>query len=69
MKPVTNHDDLRAIYERQTTVGRWLECAEQARAIAEAMGTPESKAMMLKTADRYELLADRARAEVTVGAP
>jgi hypothetical protein len=56
-----NTDDLPAIYERQTPVARWLECAEQARAIAETMRTAESKTIMLKTAERYERLADDAR--------
>jgi hypothetical protein len=56
-----NSDDLRAIYERQTPVARWLECAEQARAIAETMRTPESRTIMLKTAERYEHLANDAR--------
>ena len=56
-----NTDDLPAIYERQTPVARWLECAEQARAIAETMRTAESRAIMLKTAERYEHLADDAR--------
>jgi hypothetical protein len=59
---IKSDSDVRAIFERQTSVARWLECAEQARAVAATMATPESKAMMLKTAERYERLADQARA-------
>ncbi len=54
--------DVRAMFDRPTSTARWLECAEQARAIAATMVTQESKAMMLKTAERYERLADQARA-------
>ena len=56
-----NTNDLTAVYERQTSVARWLECAEQARAIAETMRTPDSMTIMLKTAERYQRLANDAR--------
>jgi hypothetical protein len=38
----------------------WLDRAREARAIAEQIGDPEAKRTMLKNADDYERLAQRA---------
>jgi hypothetical protein len=39
----------------------WLERAEEARSIAEQLSDPESRRMMLRIAEDYELLATHAR--------
>jgi hypothetical protein len=38
----------------------WLDRAKEARALAEQMNDPEAKRTMLKNADDYERLAQRA---------
>ena len=38
----------------------WLDRAKEARALAEQMSDPEAKRTMLKNADDYERLAQRA---------
>jgi hypothetical protein len=38
----------------------WLDRAKEARALAEQIGDPEAKRTMLKNADDYERLAQRA---------
>jgi hypothetical protein len=38
----------------------WLDRAKEARALAEQMADPEAKRIMLKNADDYERLAQRA---------
>ena len=38
----------------------WRQRAEEARAIADQMNDPESKRMMLKVAEDYDRLAERA---------
>jgi hypothetical protein len=38
----------------------WLDRAKEARALAEQMDDPEAKSTMLKNADDYERLAQRA---------
>jgi hypothetical protein len=40
----------------------WLDRAKEARALAEQMDDPEAKRTMLKNADDYERLAQRAEA-------
>jgi hypothetical protein len=40
----------------------WLDRAKEARALAERMDDPEAKRTMLKNADDYERLAQRAEA-------
>jgi hypothetical protein len=42
----------------------WLDRAKEARALAEHMDDPEAKRTMLKNADDYERLAQRAEGEV-----
>ena len=39
----------------------WLDRAKEARALAEQMNDPEAKRTMLKNADDYERLAQRAK--------
>jgi len=39
----------------------WLDRAKEARALAEQIGDPETKRTMLKNADDYERLAQRAQ--------
>ena len=39
----------------------WLDRAKEARALAEQIGDPEAKRTMLKNADDYERLAQRAK--------
>ena len=43
----------------------WLDRAKEARALAEQMNDPEAKRTMLKNADDYERLAQRARERAT----
>ena len=45
--------------------GRWRLRAEELRTIAENCKTPEARAMLLRLADDYELLAERAEARAT----
>jgi hypothetical protein len=43
----------------------WLDRAKEARALAEQIGDPEAKRTMLKNADDYERLAQRAQERAT----
>ena len=38
----------------------WLDCAKEARALAEQIDDPEAKRLLRKNADDYERLAKRA---------
>jgi hypothetical protein len=46
----------------------WLSRAEEARVIAEQMTDPQARASMLRVAQEYEKLAERAEARTISGA-
>jgi hypothetical protein len=49
--------------------GHWQRRAEEAREVADSLKDPEARKSMLKIANEYERLAQRARERAAKGAP
>jgi hypothetical protein len=58
-KPLRRGSNLISLYSINDPK-HWLDRAKEARALAEQMDDPEAKRTMLKNADDYERLAQRA---------
>jgi hypothetical protein len=60
VKPARSVSNLMSNHHSINDPKHWLDRAKEARALAEQIGDPEAKRTMLKNADDYERLAQRA---------